>query len=124
MTEGPSGEGHTSQFQAVQFYKDDAALCGLIAAFLAEGFAKGDPAVVIATLAHRTAIESELQQRSVNLEKLKRLGDFVTLDARETLDTFMVDGVLHDGAFHHMVGQVLGQIGRSRGDGTIRTYGE
>ena len=41
---------------AVQFYADDHSLFTTVATFLAEGLAAGQPAVVIATPAHRASI--------------------------------------------------------------------
>jgi hypothetical protein len=114
----------SGHFHAVQFYKDDDSLSGIVACFLAEGFATGDPAIVIATPKHRKMIEEHLRARSIDVENLKRLGDFVVLDARETLQTFMVDGAPHSGTFNHVVGQVIEQMCKGRPTCTVRAYGE
>jgi hypothetical protein len=114
-------EGH---FHAVQFYQDDASLTKIVAGFLAEGFAKGDPAVVIATPKHRAAIEADLRSRSLNVDELKRIGDLVVLDARQTLATFMVDGLPHAGTFQHVVGQTMNQLCAGRRNCVIHAYGE
>ena len=114
----------TGHFHAVQFYKDDASLSDIVAGFLADGFANGDPAIVFATPEHSAAIEEDLRDRSVDVDTLRRLGDFVVLDARETLQTFMMDGIPHAGTFKHVVGQVLGQICAPRPNRVVRAYGE
>ena len=117
-------KAHAGHFHAVQFYKDDASLASIVAGFLADGLVKGDPAVVIATPKHRVAIQADLRKRSLDVNELKRLGDLVILDARETLATFMVDGMPHAVTFRHIVGQMMSQVCRGRRNCTIHTYGE
>ena len=121
MKPNPAGTGH---FHAVQFYSDDVALSRLVAGFLAEGFAKGDAGVMIATPEHRALVEAELRARSVEVDALKHMGELVVLDAAETLQTFMVNGVPHSSTFNYVIGRVLDQICRAHPDCTIRAYGE
>ena|SRR5687768_422103 len=111
-------------FHAVQFYNDDATLSRIVAGFLGDGFATGDPAIVIATPEHRVELEASLRTRSIDVDALQRRGDLVLLDARETLDTFMVDGMPQGGAFRRVVGQVIAQVCRTRPECTVRAYGE
>jgi DcmR-like sensory protein len=115
---------HTGHFHAVQFYKDDASLSNMVAGFLADGFAKNDPAVVIATPKHRAAIEADLRNRSLDVAGLKRLGDLVVLDARQTLATFMVDTMPHAATFQHVLGQTMRQLCSGRRNCVIHAYGE
>ena len=118
---------HTTQsghFHAVQFYNDPASLSRMVAGFLAEGFNKGDAAVIIATPEHRLRVEQALRASGIDVDTVKRLGELVVLDARETLNTFMVDGVPHASIFKHVLGEVLAQISRTHPECTIRAYGE
>jgi hypothetical protein len=108
----------------VQFYSDEATLALIVAKFVAEGLQANDPGLVVATPDHLVAIESELRKTGVDVARLKQLGDIVMLDARETLDTFMVDGLPHSRMFNHVVGSVLSDIGRAHPGRTIRVYGE
>jgi hypothetical protein len=121
MSEPAAHEGH---FHAVQFYQDDATLTGIVADFIASGLASGDPAIIIATAEHSAAIQSELRQRSIDVDDLKRLGDLVVLDARETLQAFMVDGMPDAGTFNYVLGELLRQICGSRPSCVVRAYGE
>ena len=111
-------------FHAVQFYKDDSSLTRIVARFLAEGFVKGDPAIVIATPEHSAALEAELRAQALEVDALKRIGDLVVLDARDTLETFMKDGMPHAGAFNHVLGRVIGQVCRNRPTCVVRAFGE
>jgi DcmR-like sensory protein len=75
---------------AVQFYRDEDSLFTTVAGFLSEGLVAHQPAVVIATLSHRAAIEEHLCGRLINCAKARRDGDLVMLDAEETLGQFMI----------------------------------
>jgi hypothetical protein len=114
----------TGHFHAVQFYNDDASLARIVAAFLAEGFATGDPAIVIATPVHRVALEASLRARSIDVDALKRKGDIVLLDARDALDSFMVDGMPHAETFRRVLGGVIEKVCGERPECTVRAYGE
>jgi hypothetical protein len=111
-------------FHAVQFYKDESSLSRIVAGFLAEGFAIGNPAVVIATPQHSVAMEADLRARSIDVAALKRTGDLVVLDARKMLKQFMVDGMPDAGLFKEVAGSVIGGVCRDRKDCTVRAYGE
>ena len=116
-----SQPGH---FHAVQFYNDAASLSRMVAGFLAEGFTKGDAGLIIATPEHRLVIEENLRERGVDVDELKRLGELVVLDARETLETFVVDGMPHAAIFKHVIGEALTQMCLIHPECTIRAYGE
>lgn len=53
----PAETGH---FHAVQFYQDQASLSSIVGGFIAEGFAHGDPALMIVTPEHRALIEAAI----------------------------------------------------------------
>jgi hypothetical protein len=108
----------------VKFYQDAASLCEIVGKFLSGGLASGNPAVVIATPEHTAAIERSLRARGHDVDRLKRLGDLVPLDAGEALDTFMVDGMPNADAFAHSVGAVIKQVRRGRESCTVHAYGE
>ena len=115
---------NTTHFHAVQFYKDDESLVTIVAKFFAEGFTQGQPGIVIATPEHCTAIEEALAAHKLDVRRLKQFGDLTVLDARETLDTFMVDGQPHPQLFKHVAGRLLDEIARIHSSRTIRAYGE
>ena len=111
-------------FHAVQFYKDDASLITIVATFLAEGLKQYQPAIIIATPEHRSAIEDALVTHGVDVKRMKRVGDLVALDARETLDTVLADGMPHPRLFNRGVGTLFEQMARIHPNRTIRAYGE
>lgn len=109
---------------AVQFYGNDNELLDTVGTFLSEGLVSGHPAVVIATSPHRLAIEKALEHRMIDVERARRLGDLVLLDADDTLATFMVDGVPSAAVFKKTMGDVIEQTLRGRERTPVRAYGE
>ena len=110
---------------AVQFYGDDASLCTTVAGFLSQGVIDGNPAIVIATAEHRSAILDHLRERLVDVDRAQRIGSLIVLDAQETLDLFMYDGMPDRARFEASVGRLIAGIIDGRKDRIlIHAYGE
>ena len=107
-----------------KFYNSDSSLYETVAAFLAEGLLTGHPAVVIATPRHREGIEASLSARRIDVAKARRYGDLLTLDAEDTLGSFMMRERPNPELFDLNVGGVLTQVARGRGPVQTRAYGE
>ena len=105
----------------VALYDDDSSLIDSVRTFLAMGLADGDAAVIIATPAHREAIEAAVGH-SIDLDGARDHGLFLSLDAAETLASFM-EGERPDPArFRAVVGGAVGHAQRA-GKG-VRLFGE
>jgi hypothetical protein len=114
----------SSHHHAVRFYDNDMSLAQIVAQFLAEGLAAGDPAIVIATPAQRAGILKELVASSVDVVRLQRQDDLVLLDAQETLSLFMRNAEPDLDAFTTSMCQVINRACRGRTDCTVRIYGQ
>jgi hypothetical protein len=114
----------SGHFHAVRFYENADSLSRMVATFVAEGLVTTHPAVIIATAEHRYAIDQQLVSMGFNLEELKNQGDLIILDARETLATFMVDGMPNADRFEEAMLPVIDRACRGRADCVIRAYGE
>jgi hypothetical protein len=119
MTEGTEylDVGHL-----VQFYEDDGELGDQVAGYLLGALGAGGSAVVIATLAHRRAIEARLTDAGADLAEATRDGRYVALDAGETLHRLMPDGQFDPDRFERVIGAAISraaQAGRP-----VRAYGE
>ena len=114
----------TGHYHAVQFYQNDEALVRLVARFLAEGFTQHQPAVIIATPEHRSAIEAVLASHRLDVKRMKRLGTLIMLDAREMLDTVLADGMPDPRLFTRVLGAVFDEMARMHPNRTTRAYGE
>jgi hypothetical protein len=113
-----------SHHHAVQFYGTETSLFDTVAGFLAEGLVSRQPAIVVATPAHRAGIVDHLCERLIDCAKALRDGDLVILDAEETLDLFMTGDHPDYDLFVHNVGRLIDQTLNGRKRVVIRAYGE
>jgi len=109
---------------SVQFYRDEESLFTTVTGFLSEGLVARQPAIVIATRPHRTAIEQHLHDRLIDCAKARRDGDLVMLDAEEMLGQFMLGDHPDPDLFDENVGVVIKQTLDGRGGSGARAYGE
>ena len=109
---------------AVQFYSDEVELFTTIGTFLSEGLVTGQPAIVVATPDHTSAIQDALGSHLIDVARARHFGDLVMLDAEDTLGTFMHKGMPDQTLFQRHVGAVMEQTVRGRGRTPLRAYGE
>ena len=120
MAPSPAGTHH----HAVQFYGNEQSLFTTVAGFLGEGLIAGQPAIVIATLSHRAAIEEHLCGRLIDCARARRHGNLVMLDADEALGQFMIGDEPDPDLFSRSIGKVIRQTLEGCSGGTVRAYGE
>ena len=106
----------------VQFYEDDAFLCDTVARFIGAGMAAGEAALIIATDLHRHAFVQRLRASDFDVERAIQNGRLTLLDARETLERFLVDRRPDGERFQSVIGELIDGIA-ARGL-HIRAYGE
>src|SRR5262245_59648279 len=114
-----------ARHHAVQFYGCDESLFSTVSGFVAEGLITGTPAILVSTQAHREGIIAALEKRYISVDRARRVGDLVVVDANEMLDLFLVSGMPSEELFQQHVGAVIEQTLKNRGTSTIvRAYGE
>ena len=110
---------------AVQIYNDASELAESVATYYASGFEAGEPAVLIATAAHRALFEAALADAGWDAERLARSGLLVTADAEETLAAFMgAGGFPSASAFDAVVGTLLDSVAKRFPGKHVRAFGE
>ncbi len=114
---GMSGSEHF-----VQFYEADGFLLNSLSGFIGSAITAGDGALVVATGAHREGLDELLRANGVDLESAKALGQYVSLDAAETLSKFMVDGSPEPMRFNKVIGNVIENV--TDGRNCVRAFGE
>jgi hypothetical protein len=97
-------------------------LIDCVFAFFEKGFDSGEVALVIATRAHRTALEAKFTAAGYDLPKLKLSGKYAPFDAAEALGLFMRDGWPDASRFNALVGGLI-HSATKRGPG-VRAFGE
>ncbi len=106
----------------VQFYENDAFLVKSLSAFVAAGLRTGEGAIVIATPAHREALEKELQSQGLDPAALRAQEQYFPLDAAETLSSFMVDGEPDKKRFLQTASPLITRA--AQGGRRVRAFGE
>ena len=108
----------------VQFYENEDFLSDVVVTFLGTGMAAGEPAVVIATEAHRRVFAERLASNGLDVAEACRSGQLTLLDARGTLERFMVDGSPDRERFGEVVGSIIENRVRAYSPIPVRAYGE
>src|SRR5438552_7636492 len=103
-------------------YEDDAHLLDAVSRFTGSGLAAGEAVVVIATQPHRDYLEARLGAHGVDLASVCAEGQYVPLDAVETLSQIMIGGWPDQERFVNVVGGVIARAG-SRYP-RVRAFGE
>ncbi|MBA2528262.1 MAG: response regulator [Pyrinomonadaceae bacterium] len=106
----------------VQFYEADAFLLNSLSGFIGAAINSGDGALVVATDAHREGLDELLRANGLDLISAKARGQYVSLDAAETLSQFMVDGSPEPRRFNKVIGNVIESV--TDGRTCVRAFGE
>jgi signal transduction histidine kinase len=109
-----------------QFYADDTFLIESLSRFIGTALGGGDAAIVVATPSHREGLVRVLKSRGLDTSGALKTGRYVSLDAAETLSTFLVDGWPDARLFTDVVGSLLADAKSKSGgaDQRIAVFGE
>src|SRR5690348_11661662 len=100
-------DGDVPSGHAVQVYDDEASLGDVVAEYLARGFERGEPAVVVATHGHWAACAAMLARRGWDAARLGRSDLLFLTDAKATLAALLVDGMPDRTRFEDVVGRFV-----------------
>jgi PAS domain S-box-containing protein/excisionase family DNA binding protein len=106
----------------VRFYEADQTIADAVGEFIGAALAAGDVGIVIATEAHRAAIEEHLQAAGLDTASARTSGRFTSLNALETLVRIMVDGKPDQCRFNEIVGSLVARA--TAGGRRVRIFGE
>jgi len=84
---GPAVSAH-----AVQFYEDDAVFIESLSEFTGAALGAGGACVVISTSDHHRKLIENLSLNGIEMARILAEGRYIHLDARRTLERFMVQG--------------------------------
>jgi signal transduction histidine kinase len=106
----------------VQFYDTDPFLLDSLSSFIGMGLSAGDACIVVATKPHRDGLAKRLQDYGLNIAEATACGQYISLDAAETLAKLMVNGLPDPWCFAQVVGGIIARA--ARGQRRVRIFGE
>lgn len=106
----------------VQFYETDQFLVESIGGFIGSGLGAGEAGIVVATKEHREGVEEHLRAYGVDVAAARSRGQYVELDAAETLAGFMTDGSPEPLRFAEVVQGVIRRAAETHS--RVRVFGE
>ena len=106
----------------MQFYERDEFLTESVASYIAAGLQTGEAAILIATPRHRAEMRERLLHQGIDLAASEKRGQYVELDAAETLARFMVRSCPDERLFDKVVGALVRK--ELKHYGKLRAFGE
>jgi MEDS: MEthanogen/methylotroph, DcmR Sensory domain len=122
VTGDSSWTNMTEKEHLVHFYATDKFLTDVLADYVSKGFDNKETVIIIATEEHLVMLNRELENRNYDLLSIARRDMYITLDASDLLNEFMVDGWPVKALFEEAIGPVLRKAGKS--NRKIRAFGE
>jgi signal transduction histidine kinase len=92
---------------AVQFYERESYLLESVTDYMGAALSAANAGILIATPKHRDGIAQRLTARGLDIDGAGARGLFTALDARDTLNTFMVDGWPDPARFDDTIGTLI-----------------
>jgi len=108
------------------FYSDDASLLDDLTQFIGTALKAGNAAIVVATESHRKSLLPRLQAHGVDIATAIEQGRYISMDAAETLSTFMINGLPDPVRFLNLFGNLIETAadGAKGGQVRIAVFGE
>jgi hypothetical protein len=106
----------------VQFYEEDRLLSDTLQSYIGGGLGGGESVIVIATRDHLEAVEDRLRHAGVSLNIARARYRYITMDAEELLERFMVRGWPNEELFTQLAGDLLRRA--RMGSPRVRAFGE
>jgi PAS domain S-box-containing protein len=108
----------------VQFYEADGFLMDEVGRFIGTGLGMDDAVVVLATRNHLDGFEERLAVDGVDVAGARERGQYVALDAAETLAAFMTDGGPDERRFVEAIGTLIARALAVSPGRRVRAFGE
>lgn len=120
----PTGPLAVASSHDVVFSESDDELVATVVPFLEPSLRGGDPTVVVATRAHLAQFDAALRAAGVDVDAAMAAGDYVALDAEETLASLMVEGAVDPERVDELFSTLLTALRDGRPGCRPRVFGE
>jgi PAS domain S-box-containing protein/excisionase family DNA binding protein len=106
----------------VQFYEADAVLVETVSEYIGAGLRAGEVTIAIITETHRADVEDRLRADGLDLASAHATGQYIPLNAAETLALIMSDGEPNPAHFEQVIATMVAQAAES--GRPVRAFGE
>ena len=108
------------------FYSDDRYLLDDLTEFIGAALTVGNAAIVVATESHRDSLLQRLQAYGSDIGAAIEQGRYISLDAADTLSTFMLNGLPDPVRFLKLLGSLIATAAEAaRGEqARVAVFGE
>jgi hypothetical protein len=106
----------------VQFYDSEPDIIAAVGGFFVHGLRYGETCIMAATSEHTAVVQERIRSAGIKLDEALASERFISLDAQETLDKFMVDGRPREDRFDKVIGQLARDAANRKKP--IRIFGE
>jgi hypothetical protein len=107
----------------VQIYDSDEVLFSTLLGFISNGFDIGESVIIIATASHIVELDKRLLGKGYDMEVLRKLDRYISLDADLALKKFMSNGWPDEAKFNEFVRSVVLRA-RGKENRQVRAFGE
>jgi DNA-binding response OmpR family regulator len=114
---------HTAFHHEVELYSDDAAFIKNLGRFIHSALAIGTAAIVVATEQHRAALARELASLGCDTRRAHADGQYISLDAKETLSKIVAYQMPDPARFTEVIGDIIDEVDDSTFPG-VTIFGE
>lgn len=97
----------------VEFYPSDDILVRYIRQYIITGLNINETCIIIGEKAHTDYVKKQLEEKGFDTVKLAEAKKLLFLDARQTLDSFMINGMPDKDLFLKNVGKLIKEIASS-----------
>jgi DNA-binding NarL/FixJ family response regulator len=97
----------------VRFYSDDGYFLDSFTQFIGAALKAGNAVIVVATESHRDSLLPRLQAYGLDIGAAIEQGRYVSLDAAETVSTFMVNDLPDPGQFLKVTGDLIAKTAKA-----------
>lgn len=104
------------------YYTSDDELAATVSDYLVSALRDNGAAIVVASGAHRAAIEARLEQSGIHLSAVQASGAYLALDAAELMSKFMINQFADPASFYRAISPLVKKAGRKHRE--VRVYGE
>jgi hypothetical protein len=106
----------------VLVYKAKAELVAYVMDFVLPALRNDEAGLVVATPVHRALFAEAVDAAGFDVPELRRTGQYVELDAEDTLGAFFIAGRIHPSAFRLVIGDRIRTL--TYQFGRVNIYGE